>query len=362
MPECFTALDFETANSDRTSICSVGVVRVERGKIVSKIHQLINPCAPFLYWNTKIHGITAADVRDKPTFAQYWDEISGLFGDVVVAHNAAFDISCLKQTVSLYGLNCPNFAYFCTLCISRRNLGLPSNKLDAVARHFELPSFNHHNALADAIACARIFYRLDREFDVSEFRREFCGTASADAGGFGGSFKSRGSLKRPSAEPFDCENSGDPFETRRSSFTQPRSVFGNTGATSGVPNRIGTANLSAAIDRLNGGAASGLRKSGNNAGGAADDSFFDNSTPVDFSKSFLVCGRFTNMTNPQVESVLLRCGASVVRDIEQYPSFVVVGAKRDPSLNDAYPDAAYVAKKARIPVISEARLLSLLPV
>lgn len=272
MPECFTALDFETANSDRTSICSVGVVRVERGKIVSKIHQLINPCAPFLYWNTKIHGITAADVRDKPTFAQYWDEISGLFGDVVVAHNAVFDISCLKQTVSLYGLNCPNFAYFCTLCISRRNLGLPSNKLDAVARHFELPSFNHHNALADAIACARIFYRLDREFDVSEFRREFCGTASAD------------------------------------------------------------------------------------------DSFFDNSTPVDFSKSFLVCGRFTNMTNPQVESVLLRCGASVVRDIAQYPSFVVVGAKRDPSLNDAYPDAAYVAKKARIPVISEARLLSLLPV
>ena len=40
----FAAIDFETANGKRTSVCSVGVVIVRNGKIVKKIYRLIRPC------------------------------------------------------------------------------------------------------------------------------------------------------------------------------------------------------------------------------------------------------------------------------------------------------------------------------
>ena len=52
----FAAIDFETANGKRTSVCSVGVVIVKDGKIVNKIYRLIRP-APNYYtqWTTAIH-------------------------------------------------------------------------------------------------------------------------------------------------------------------------------------------------------------------------------------------------------------------------------------------------------------------
>ena len=45
----FAAIDFETANGKRTSVCSVGVVIVRDGKIVNKIYRLIRPAPQLLY-------------------------------------------------------------------------------------------------------------------------------------------------------------------------------------------------------------------------------------------------------------------------------------------------------------------------
>ena len=55
----FAAIDFETANGKRTSVCSVGIVIVKGGRIVNKIYRLIRP-APNYYtqWTTAIHGLT----------------------------------------------------------------------------------------------------------------------------------------------------------------------------------------------------------------------------------------------------------------------------------------------------------------
>lgn len=290
----YTALDFETANSDRTSICSVGLARVENGRIVAKVHQLINPCAPFQYWNTKVHGITAADVRNAPTFAEYWDEISGFFSDYVVAHNAAFDISCLKSSIEHYGLDYPHFDYFCTLCMSRKKLRLPSNKLDDVARYFNLPAFNHHNALDDAVICAKIFHRLADAADLDSFKKSFAAHKVSVSG------------QRPKPATF-----------ARAKITPRADVF--------PPD---------------------------------NDTPFDFS-PIDFSKTFLVVGKFCDMTLPQVESLVLRAGGGVVRSIDEYPDYVVVGARQDISTpSGEFPDAVYTAYKARIPVISESHFLS----
>ncbi len=296
MPQNFTALDFETANSDRTSICSIGIVRVEEGRIVSKIHQLINPCAPFQYWNTKIHGITQFDVRNSPTFAEYWDSVSDYFKDNVVAHNAAFDISCLKQTVEHFGLEPPDFDYFCTLCISRKNLCLPSHKLDEVARHFQLPSFDHHNALADAIICAKIFHRLRGAFDIEPFRKKFACVGQS----------------------------------------QKKSVSARNGVS-----KFAKTEICKPITQK--------------------EDFFDY-PEIDFTKSFLVVGNFSNYDAEYIRSLIMREEGQVKRSVDEFPDYVVVGSKHDIfSPYGEYPEAAYVAKKSGIPVIPEEHFILKFP-
>ena len=58
----FAAIDFETANNERTSICSVGVVIVRNGEIADRFYSLVHPEPDYyLYWNTRIHGLTQED-------------------------------------------------------------------------------------------------------------------------------------------------------------------------------------------------------------------------------------------------------------------------------------------------------------
>ncbi|HSY61939.1 MAG TPA: exonuclease domain-containing protein, partial [Cytophaga sp.] len=65
----FTALDFETANAHKTSICAVGMAIVENGKVVKTISKLIKPIPDFYsYWNMQIHGITPDMTSDAPYF------------------------------------------------------------------------------------------------------------------------------------------------------------------------------------------------------------------------------------------------------------------------------------------------------
>lgn len=55
----FAAIDFETANEQRTSVCSVGVVIVRDGEIVDHYYNLIRPEPEYYtYWNTRVHGLT----------------------------------------------------------------------------------------------------------------------------------------------------------------------------------------------------------------------------------------------------------------------------------------------------------------
>ena len=342
----FTALDFETANSSRTSICSIGLVRVEDGRITRKIHSLVNPCQPFQYWNTQIHGISAFDVRDAPTFPEIWERLGGFFGDVVVAHNAAFDISCLKQTIEKYGLEYPNFSYFCTLCISRKFVDAPSHKLDDMARHFKLPSFNHHNALADALACAEIFIKLKTSCDISAYRKNFLAQRGAAA-------KIAAKTKAAKANVFG--GGKRPAEIGTQKPEQKSLLFDECD----IPDRRLSAALSAArkfspVGRISRSAMPRPITS------VKPQSPFFFGGRIDFSKAFRVVGRFADMTIGQVESLILRRGGSIADCMEEYPNYVVVGSRRDFSIKygDDYPDDVYIAKKADIPVVDEKTFLA----
>lgn len=167
----YVAIDFETANSSRASACSLAAITVENGVIVRTAYALIRPpVLQFNYWNTKVHGLTAADVKDKPTFAQLWDRIRPhLENKIVIAHNAAFDISVLRGMLDEYGLPYPAFRYACTVDIARRVWSdLENYKLSTLARRFAI-AFAHHNALHDARVCALIALQARAEARACSF-------------------------------------------------------------------------------------------------------------------------------------------------------------------------------------------------
>ncbi|MDE6535074.1 MAG: 3'-5' exonuclease [Muribaculaceae bacterium] len=158
----FVAIDFETANGRRSSVCSVGIVIVRDGRIVDRFYSLIQP-SPNYYnrWTTAVHGLTRRDTDDQPTFPEVWTRIEPLIeGLPLVAHNRPFDESCLKAAFEEYGMDYPGYEFYCTLAASRRKLRLPNHQLhvSAAACGFDLE--NHHNALADAEACAAIALKL----------------------------------------------------------------------------------------------------------------------------------------------------------------------------------------------------------
>lgn len=160
----FAAIDFETANGKRTSVCSVGVVIVHQGEIVESIYRLVQPAPNYYSWFcTNVHGITYEDTKNMLRFPDVWAQIMPLIkGLPLVAHNAPFDEGCLRAVHELYNMEYPEYAFHDTLRASRRFFGreLPNHQLHTVSAACGFDLENHHHALADAEACARIALKL----------------------------------------------------------------------------------------------------------------------------------------------------------------------------------------------------------
>ena len=159
----FAAIDFETANYDRSSVCSVGVVIVRDGEIVDKFYSLIQPEPNYYnYWCTQVHGLCRTDTDDAPVFPDVWAQIEPLIeGLPLVAHNRPFDEGCLRAVFRTYQMDYPEYEVLDTLAASRRSQpDLENHQLQSVAAACGFQMKNHHHALADAEACAWIAREL----------------------------------------------------------------------------------------------------------------------------------------------------------------------------------------------------------
>lgn len=159
----YVAIDFETANSELSSACAIGLVGVENDKVVFQKYYLINPEMEFSSYNINIHHITEEDVKTSPNFKELWKEIGQYFNGIVIAHNAMFDLNVLKSLIEKYNLDTPNIKIACTLKISQKLWKdvLPNCKLNTISSYLEV-SHNHHNALSDAYVCYKIIERAER--------------------------------------------------------------------------------------------------------------------------------------------------------------------------------------------------------
>ncbi|WP_297799445.1 exonuclease domain-containing protein [uncultured Brevundimonas sp.] len=152
------AIDFETANEQRSSPCSIGLAWIDNGIITSIEHHYIRPPdMRFSGFNISIHGITPDHVRNSNEFPDVIATLkSKLNGHAVLAHNASFDVSVIRSTCDYYEIEYPEFDYLCTLKLSQKVWpALMSHRLKDLCYELGI-EFKHHDASEDAYACANI--------------------------------------------------------------------------------------------------------------------------------------------------------------------------------------------------------------
>ena len=158
----FAAIDFETANNERSSVCSVGIIIVRDGEIVDSFYSLIQPEPNYYnYRCSQVHGLTAEDTDNAPLFPEVWKQIEPkIVGLPLVAHNKAFDESCLKAVFRVYQMDYPSYEFHCTWIASRKVWPEEHHNLDIIAERCGYNLENNHHALADAEACAAIAVQI----------------------------------------------------------------------------------------------------------------------------------------------------------------------------------------------------------
>ncbi|MER5600198.1 exonuclease domain-containing protein [Streptomyces sp. NPDC002265] len=171
MSDAWVAIDFETANGHRGSPCAVGLTAVEGSRITNRMYTLIRPPAAHRHfdpYNTLIHGIRAADVKNAPSWGEALQQILKFTeGKTLVAHNAAFDLGVLRDACTAEGSDWPTLRYACSLVVARKTWRLISYALPEVAEHVAAPLSDHHQAGADADAAAHIMLAAIRHHEAS---------------------------------------------------------------------------------------------------------------------------------------------------------------------------------------------------
>lgn len=165
----FVALDVETANYNKGSICSIGLVKFINGEIVDTYETLINPEEKFARYHTDyVHGIKAETVKNSPTYPEIVPYILRFTdGLPVVMHNASFDSVAIRDCNEKYNINDFYMEFFCSCYLSKSVLTRLSYSLDDLAQEFNI-SLNHHNALSDAMASGYIIIELIKQKNAQD--------------------------------------------------------------------------------------------------------------------------------------------------------------------------------------------------
>jgi DNA polymerase III subunit epsilon len=198
----FTAIDFETANGNRDSACQLAAVIVRNGAIVDQAMWMIRPVPMYFSpSNIRIHGITPARVADEAVFGDLWNDIAAKIGnDCLVAHNASFDIGVLRACLMRHRCETPEMQYTCTRSIARRTW--PHRHrfgLKPLAEWLGI-RFQHHDALEDSIACAKILLAagVDQQAQSLEELEKKLNLSRGTAGDWG---QSGPSIRRRATSP-----------------------------------------------------------------------------------------------------------------------------------------------------------------
>lgn len=164
----YVVMDLENPNFRQNSICAIGTILIKNNRPVEKKYSLINPEDTFDYINIQITKIEPQMVKNSPTLPQYWKEIqTELTENTIVGHNITYDLRVLSKSLQRYNINVPEFNYCCTLTQSRKNMDLPSYKLENIAKTLGI-IYKPHNAMEDAKAAYELFEYINKQNPIKE--------------------------------------------------------------------------------------------------------------------------------------------------------------------------------------------------
>lgn len=162
----FVAIDFETMTAEPTSACAVGLAVVKDSQIQQKFYSLINPIPDDRTSdNVHVHGITREMCASAPSFLQLFPLLAFFMKDKpIVCHNRHSDIKVLRSCMDFFGLSGINLDdNYCTYEIT--NLSL-----DNACAKYGINMVTHHDALADAVACAKVFLASQGDIIATTFK------------------------------------------------------------------------------------------------------------------------------------------------------------------------------------------------
>ncbi|MAM83259.1 MAG: DNA polymerase III subunit epsilon [Acidobacteria bacterium] len=148
-------------SKDGDRIIELALVEITRDSNPRHLHLLFNPegreISPDAY---KVHGISAEDLVDKPTFAECIPQILEFIGDdPLVFHNAPFDLEFIRDEFARANLSWPEPKIIDTLKLAAKEYPGSRHSLDALCiRHgVDLSERKKHGALIDTVLLSRLW-------------------------------------------------------------------------------------------------------------------------------------------------------------------------------------------------------------
>lgn len=155
--------DIETTGFSpiKNKIIEIGAVKVINGEITERFSTFVNPQVPIPFEIEKLTSINDDMVMEAPVIEEVLPRfLEFCEGCVLVAHNASFDISFIRENAERQQLPF-DYTYVDTVGIARVLLPHQAkHTLDAVCKSLGISLENHHRAVDDAEATAEIFIKL----------------------------------------------------------------------------------------------------------------------------------------------------------------------------------------------------------
>jgi len=161
IPTGYAVFDCETTGTDvtRDEIVSLALIQLDGdGAETGRYTGLVRPTREIPAEATAVHGISAADVADAPSFSDIASELRARLGDAVfVAHNVGFDLPMLQHAFERAGIEYAPDATACTLEAFRLLEPLADNhRLQSICERRDIALEGAHEALSDVLATAEL--------------------------------------------------------------------------------------------------------------------------------------------------------------------------------------------------------------
>lgn len=168
----FIAFDLETTGflPGIEQIVEIGAVRFIEGEVDAIFSTLVDPRKAIPTAASKVNGIFDEMVRGQPVIEDLLEPFAEFCGsDIVVAHNAPFDVQFLAEDIKKYELRAPTGVVLDTCAMARKIFpGLPNHKLGTLVQHLGIPAGEFHRAEQDATYCGRLFHTMIKKISATE--------------------------------------------------------------------------------------------------------------------------------------------------------------------------------------------------